>query len=259
METVGYLTKYFDNNLTRSKTNNLTINTFQMQIEPVKPLLLKNTWFKQLPDEIIDQLVVMSKSKHLTKGQRLHAKNDPPEGLYCVLKGKIRVSNVSQEGREMVLTWLDPGSWFGEISLFDGLPRTHDAHAEMDTELLLLPVAAFHELLEQRPVLYPHFMRLLCGRIRATFALIDETGGLSLKGQLAKRLLLLANRFGQQVEDQGSDEIAISQETLAHMLNSSRQTVNKLLQELQQEEIIRVHYGQVDILDAEALTALTQV
>ena len=230
-----------------------------MQIEPVKPLLLKNTWFKQLPDDVIEQLVAMSKAKHLAKGQRLHAKNDPPEGLYCVLKGKIRVSNVSHEGREMVLTWLEPGSWFGEISLFDGLPRTHDAHAELDTELLLLPTASFHELLEQRPLLYPHFMRLLCARIRATFALIDETGGLSLKGQLAKRLLLLANRFGQQVEDAGSDQIAISQETLAHMLNSSRQTVNKLLQELQQEGIIQVHYGQIDILKVDRLTNMTRI
>lgn len=230
-----------------------------MQFDQLKPVLLKNTWFNQLPDDVINQLVEMSKSRPLAKGQRLHAKNDPPEGLYCVLKGKIRVSNVSQEGREMVLTWLEPGSWFGEISLFDGLPRTHDSHAEQDSEVLIIPTASFHELLGERPDLYPHFMRLLCSRIRATFALIDETGGLSLKGQLAKRLLLLTNRLGQQIDEEGSDQISISQETLAHMLNSSRQTVNKLLQELQNEEAISVHYGQITILDAQKLTDMTQV
>lgn len=230
-----------------------------MQIDQLKLLLLKNNWFSQLPDDVVDQLVAISKSKHLAKGQRLHAKNDPPEGLYCVIKGKIRVSNVSQEGREMVLTWLEPGSWFGEISLFDGLPRTHDSHAETETELLMIPTASFHELLEKRTDLYPHFMRLLCGRIRATFALIDETGSLSLKGQLAKRLLLLANRFGQQIDEARKEHISISQETLAHMLNSSRQTVNKLLQELQQEKIISVHYGQISILDEQKLVGLSEI
>lgn len=230
-----------------------------MDTTQLKPFLSQNAWFKQLPDHIIEKLVLLCRQKHLVKGQLLFAKNDSPEGLYCLLSGRMRVSNVNHEGKEMVLTWLEPGTWFGEISLFDGLPRTHDSHAESDACVLLLPIAAFHDLLATHPEIYPHFMKLLCQRVRATFSLIDETGGLSLKGQLARRLLLLSSGLDQQGNGPVNKSISVSQESLAHMLNSSRQTVNKLLQELQKEQLLRVHYGKISLLDVDRLTALTQL
>lgn len=230
-----------------------------MHLPTLKPILQKNNWFKQLPEDVIDQLVSLCRPKHLAPGQCLHAKNDPADGLYCVLLGRIRISNISHDGKESVLTWLEPGSWFGEISLFDGLPRTHDAHAEESTELMMLPAAAFSELLASRADLYPHFMRLLCQRIRLTFSLIDESSVLSLKGQLARRLLLLAQSFGQQDADSLLLSVSVSQESLALMLHTSRQTVNKLLQELKQKNIIHLHYGKIKIIDINRLTKLTQM
>lgn len=220
----------------------------------------QNTWFQTLPESIIEELVALCKPKTLSKGQRLHAKNDPPDGLFCVTSGKIRISNVNHQGKEMVLTWLEQGSWFGEISLFDNLPRTHDAHAQCDTELVKLPTHSFHALLKHHPELYPHFMVLLCQKIRATFALIDETGGLSLQGQLAKRLILLSNNLGQSTVNTSLEvQVEISQESLAHMLNSSRQTVNKLLQSLQNQGVLRVEYGKITLLDQVSLRAMSEV
>lgn len=230
-----------------------------MNSEELIAFFRKNSWFQNLPESVIGEIVVLSKHKVLTKGQLLHAKNDPPDGLFCVVSGKIRISNVNQDGKEMVLTWLEAGSWFGEISLFDNLPRTHDAHAETDTELIKLPSQAFHDLLQRHTELYPHFMVLLCQKIRATFSLIDETGGLSLQGQLAKRLLLLSNGLGQTSVEPVLRQIDISQESLAQMLNSSRQTVNKLLQGMQRDGVLTVHYGKITIIDERCLLRLSEV
>ena len=88
-------------------------------------------------------------------------------------------------------------------------------------------------------------MRLLCQRVIATFSLIDETGALSLKGQLCKRRLLLGEGLEQQKNSAKPLILSISQESLALLLNTSRQTVNKLLQELQQEEAVEIHYGKI--------------
>ncbi len=230
-----------------------------MDIEQIELLFKQNAWFTELPESVIHELVAMSKVKHLAQGQQLHGKGSPADGLYCVLNGKIRISNVNKQGKEMVLTWLENGNWFGEISLFDGLPRTHDAHADCPTTLLMLPNTAFQNLLKQQPTLYPHFMRLLCQRIRATFALIDETGGLTLKGQLAKRVLLLANGLGNNIHQGHQASIQVSQESLAHMINSSRQTVNKLLSELKQQKLISTQYGVITLLDVEGLERLSAV
>jgi CRP-like cAMP-binding protein len=244
--------------------------------------LANNPWFAALPPVDIEKLVLLCKVKNLKKGEQLLAKNAPAQGLFCVLTGKIKVSNVNQNGKELVLTWLSPGTWFGEISLFDGLPRTHDSFAETDSSLLMLPAAAFQQLLVEHPELYPHFIRQLCQRIRTLFSLLDETTGLGLKQRLAKRLLTLSKGWGGIVNSQSAnssieprntllntstetnlvpedEEITISQESLASMLNSSRQTINKLLQELKNEQLIDIRYGKIVLLKPQDLRLLGEL
>ncbi|NCP63812.1 MAG: Crp/Fnr family transcriptional regulator [Paraglaciecola sp.] len=225
------------------------IPTSLLQIDP---------WLASLPAEIMAAIVDKCKSKTLIAGQYLHRKNDPGDALYCVLEGKIRVSNVSSGGQELILTWLAKGSWFGEISLFDGLPRTHDAIAEQDTHLLKLSNHDFHSLLNAYPSLYPHFMRLLCQRLRTTFNLLDDIGSLSLKQQLCRRLLMLADGFQTHLSPQSDSPITlnVSQDALALLLHSSRQTINKLLQELQHSGAVTLKYGQLTIKNRAQLTSL---
>ena len=221
-------------------------------------LLLRNRWLRDLPPDCLDDMAALARLRQLDDGQILHAKDDPADGLYGVVSGSIKVSSTGLDGREAVLTVLSPGSWFGEISLFDGLPRTHDAHACGATELVMIPRRSFQELLERRPELYPHFMRLLCRRIRLSFAMLEDSALLPLSSRLAKRLLMHAHNYEQT--DQGSNQatIHLSQESLGLMLNSSRQSINKLLKRLEQAGWIRVHYGQIVILDEAALASLAR-
>ncbi|MDO6837886.1 Crp/Fnr family transcriptional regulator [Paraglaciecola chathamensis] len=230
-----------------------------MHLDTIRPILSQSPWFKSLPQDIIEQLVTAAKLKRLETGQLVYQKHDLGDGLYCVMSGKVRLSNVTLEGKELILTWMQPGNWFGEISLFDGLPRAHDAHAETPCELLKISSHDFKALLVEHPTLYPHFMRLLCQRIRTTFSFIDETGSLSLKGKLCGRILLLAEGLEHQALIENGTTLRISQESLALMLHSSRQTVNKLLQELQAQEVIQIHYGQVTIIDYMKLKTLCQI
>src|SRR5690554_5853876 len=184
-------------------------------------------------------MVGMARLRRLEDGQRLHAQGDLPDGLYGVSTGAMRISSTGADGREALLTILSPGNWFGEISLFDGLPRTHDAHAMGPTEVLVIPRREFHQLLERRPELYPHFMRLLCLRLRA---------------RLAKRLLMHAQQYSEPGPGGDRLSIQLSQETLGLMLNSSRQSINRLLKQFEQAGWVQIHYSQISILDEAALT-----
>ena len=160
-------------------------------------LLQKNRWFRGLPADAISEMVGMARLRRLDDGQLLHAQGDLPDGLYGVSKGAMRISNTGADGREALLTVLAPGQWFGEISLFDGLPRTHDAHAMGATELLVIPRRDFQQLLERRPELYPHFMQLLCKRLRQSFNMLEDSALLPLPARLAKRLLMHAQYYGE--------------------------------------------------------------
>jgi CRP/FNR family cyclic AMP-dependent transcriptional regulator len=230
-----------------------------MQSNNVRQILSQNAWFASLPELIADKLLEKGKVKPLQDQQILHQKNDSADGFHCVLNGKVRISNYTVEGKELVLTWIQPGNWFGEISLIDGQPRTHDAHAEGSTTILKVPKSAFEQLFKEHQDWSQHIMRLLCQRVRATFSLIDETGCLSLKGQLCKRLSLMQQGLEEQQNQSMSMELIISQDALAQLIHSSRQTVNKILQGLQTDNVITLRYGKIVILDADALEALSQI
>lgn len=238
-----------------STVNQLTVSP-ATELGRHAELLQRNRWFRDLPADCIHEMVEMTRLRRLEDGQRLHARGDLPDGLYGVSSGAMRISNTGIEGREALLTVLSPGSWFGEISLFDGLPRTHDAHAMGATELLMIPRKGFQQLLERRPELYPHFMRLLCRRLRLSFDMMEDSALLPLSSRLAKRLLMHAQYYGDVAINNEQLSIQLSQEMLGLMLNSSRQSINKMLKRLEQAGWISLHYSQITILDEAALTRL---
>lgn len=219
-------------------------------------LIQRNRWLRELPTDCLEDMLSLARVRTLSDGECLHAKDDPPDGLYGVITGSVRISSTGADGREALLTVLSPGSWFGEISLFDGLPRTHDAHASGATELLMIPRQGFHQLLERRPELYPHFMRLLCRRLRLSFAMLEDSALLPLPARLAKRLLTHAHSYGETRNEEALPSIQLSQEALGLMLNSSRQSINKLLKRLEQAGWLQINYGEIVILDEPALTRL---
>jgi CRP-like cAMP-binding protein len=232
-------------------------------LQEIKKRLVNNNWLGQLPGHVVEELALSCHVKSLTQGQLLFAKGDNARGLYCVLSGKMRVSSFTTDGKEALLTWLEAGEWFGEISLFDGLPRTHDSHAQIDSQVLVVPSSEFTKLLSNYPELYQHVVISLCQKLRQSFTLLEGNASLSTKGQLARRLILLCNNptmsSSRTVSNQETTltRITVSQESIASMLNTSRQTVNKLLQELQKKQIITLHYGHIDIIDMAQLETLT--
>ncbi|MFT7229534.1 MAG: CRP/FNR family cyclic AMP-dependent transcriptional regulator [Methylophilaceae bacterium] len=230
-----------------------------MQSDEIRQILSKNAWFASLSESLTDKLLEKGKLKVLCNQQILHQKNDSANGFYCVVSGRIRVSNFTVQGKELVLTWIQPGNWFGEISLIDGLPRTHDAHAEDTTTILKVPKSAFEQLFIEHQDWSKHIMRLLCQRVRSTFSLIDETGCLSLKGQICKRLSLMQQGLQEQNKYTKAFEIKISQDALAQLIHSSRQTVNKILQDLQSDNVIALRYGKIVILNRSVLQDLGQI
>jgi CRP/FNR family cyclic AMP-dependent transcriptional regulator len=230
-----------------------------MPSDEIRQILSQNAWFASLPKPLADKLLEKGKLKTLHDQQILHQRHDSADGFYCVVTGRVRVSNFTLEGKELVLTWIQPGNWFGEISLIDGQPRTHDAHAEDITTILKVPKSAFEQLFIEHQDWSQHIMRLLCQRVRATFSLIDETGCLSLKGQLCRRLSLMQQGLEEQQKQSQSVQLNISQDALAQLIHSSRQTVNKILQSLQADKVIVLRYGKIVIINKVALEQLGQI
>jgi CRP/FNR family transcriptional regulator, cyclic AMP receptor protein len=213
--------------------------------------LVTGHWFSHLPDDFQRSLLAAARLRTLAAGQLLFKRGDPPCGLYAVLHGAVRISAVNAQGKEAVLSLVETPYWFGEICLFDGLPRTHDALAMGPCTLLQVPQAAMLALLERQPVYWREVALLMSHKLRLSLINIEQMSLMPASARLAHRLLMIAEGYGEI--EQVRRVLQLPQEDLAAMLSLSRQTTNALLKDLQAQGIVRLGYGEIEILDAQRL------
>lgn len=222
--------------------------------ELAQSVLETGQWYHALAPDLQQWLLQNSTLRSLQAGERLFSRGDPPCGLYAVVQGAMRVSGVSMDGKEALLSLLEPPQWFGEISLFDELPRTHDAVADTRALILHVPQAQLARLLAEEPQRWHDFGVLLAHKLRLAFVAMEETALLPAPVRLARRLLLIAEDYGDRPQA-GRRRITVRQEQLAMMLSLSRQTTNQILRELESRGITRLTRGEIEILDFEGLRA----
>lgn len=218
--------------------------------------LQSNLWFVALPVHVRQAIVESATVLTLADGEYSHRKDHVADGWFGILSGAIKISSTSPEGREAVLAFLEPGNWFGEISLFDGLPRTHDGIAHGPTELLKVAPKEFHDLLDDYPELALHFLKLQSSRLRLLFAAMDDVNMLPFDSRLAKQLVNLGRSYGVAEAEGIRINLHLPQEDLAQLLGTSRQRVNALLSDWAKKNWIAVHYGHITLIDNAALKQL---
>lgn len=215
-------------------------------------LIQLSGWFADLSSAEQQQLLALAQYRKLNQGQRLFCRGDAFDGIYVLLNGGIFIAGVDKNGKEALLTLVEGGDFIGEIALFDKKSRTHDATAGSDVELLWWPAHALSQLLTQYPLWWQRFGLLLSTKIRLVFQAFEDMSLQSAHVRLARRLVL----FCQQQPQAEQCVIPISQEQLGQLLGLSRQTTNQLLSELQNSGYILKSYGQIKVIDAQALKRL---
>lgn len=225
---------------------------------PLTLLLALRTqpWFASCPPALQTALLERARLWRLAPGEPLFERGGMPEGLCCVVAGALRVGAVQADGSQSMLFILEPYQWFGEISMLDGLPRTHDAVAEIESTVLVVPRAELHAWLDAHPVHWRDIARLACGKLRMVFMALEDFTQLPLEQRLAKHLLLAFSGFGASAAPVRR-RLRLPQENLALMMGVSRQTINKALRGLEDAGAIARHYAEIELLDAAVLQRLS--
>jgi CRP/FNR family cyclic AMP-dependent transcriptional regulator len=214
-----------------------------------------NPWFAGLPLADRRAVIAASERHRLAPGEMLFRQGDevaPGSGaFYGVVSGGIKASSLREDGKEAILVVLESGNWFGELSLIDRQPRTHDATAIGEVEVLALPRAAFDRLM-LRPAFALGVCRMLAGRVRSLYGMVEDATLRSTRARVARRLLLLARGDATQARDSRA-VVPVSQEALAMMLGVSRQTLSKELQGLVRAGAVSLGYGKIAIVSVDRL------
>jgi CRP/FNR family cyclic AMP-dependent transcriptional regulator len=218
-------------------------------------LLCSGRWFAGLPPALQDRLLAAGVVRGVSSGATLFSRGDPLDGLYAVLDGNVRVAGLSESGKEAVLAVLEPPQWFGEVAVFDRLPRTHDALAVTEATVLFIPVAALDRLLAEQPAWWRELGLLVTSKLRLMFLVVEDMALLPLSQRVARRLALMAEGNGEHAEHP-KRVLQLRQEVLAGMVSATRQTVNGVLKDLESRGLVRVAYGEIEILDLEGLHAV---
>ncbi|WP_459199724.1 Crp/Fnr family transcriptional regulator (plasmid) [Ralstonia pseudosolanacearum] len=217
-----------------------------------------SSWFGALGTPLQDALIGMAVVRRLGGGgDMLFRRGDPSDGLYCVVEGAIRIGATSAEGRESLLAVLEPVNWFGEIGVLDRQARTHDARADDGALLLHMPQAPLVALLDSAPASLRAFALLLTHKLRLTFTVLEETALLPTAERVARRLLLMADGYGD-LRLGTRRVLCVPQEQLALLLALSRQTVNQVLKDFEARGLLRLAYGEIELLDFAGLRALAR-
>lgn len=213
-------------------------------------------WFSKLSQPLRHAILSRAIVRRLADGALLTTRGSEPEEWCAVARGAVRISTVSLSGKQITLTYVEPGSWFGDIALFDGLPRTHDANAHGDTTLLVVRKPDFRELLAQHTELYEALLRLNCRRLRMMYSIFEDLNTKPLAARLAKQILLLARSYGVAQGDEIRIGLQLAQEDLAQLLGASRQRVNQELKGFEREGAVRVEPTRLVVLSRDKLMAL---
>ena len=207
----------------------------------------------RLADDVQQRLLAVAHRRTLARGESLFHKGSSPDALFGVVSGSLRVSVVAPGGREAVIAMLEPGHWFGEVSLLVGRERVYDTFAVDVTEMAVVAAADFHRLVAEHPDVHMAFTRLVCLRLRQALAWIDDVILMPLPVRLAHRLLTLDARALGAEDGSGGTLLGVSQEDLSFMLGVSRQSVNRQLKLWEEDGTLRVRYRSIELLDRERL------
>ena len=220
----------------------------QRSAKDYREQLRAGRWFRGLPDALQDRLVGAGVVRAYGPEERIFSRGDPPSGLYAAIEGGVRIAATAEEGKEALLTLVEPPAWFGEIAVFDGLERTHDAIAEGEATVLQVPAAALAKILADEPRYWRDIALLMTHKLRLMFTVVEEAAVLPIAVRLARRLLSMAEGYGEWHERK-SRVVAVRQDQLAAMLATTRQTANQVLKRLEARGIVRLTYGQIEIRD----------
>jgi CRP/FNR family transcriptional regulator, cyclic AMP receptor protein len=209
------------------------------------------------PDEI-SRLAATASLTHHSANATIFQKGDPGDSMMAVVRGRVKICTYSADGKELVLNIIDRGGLFGEIAVLDGQPRSGDAVALEDTELLVLTRARLMPFLTANPEIATRLIAVLCQRLRQTSEQLEDALLRDAPSRLARGLLRLAGTFGTAQGNGVRLDIKLSQQQLGNLVGASRESINKHIVEWTRGGILDVKAGMITILDQDALEELSE-
>lgn len=198
--------------------------------------------FQGLSDQQLNELLGMAHKARYDRNNTIINQGERSNSLYIVLDGRLKVFATDEEGRQVLLAFLNKGDFFGELSLLDDEPRSASVMAVEPSQVLCLTQENFHRFSSAHPEHLLPMLRILARRLRALDDTICSLSTLDVYGRVARILLQEAEEH-----DKGHVTPRLTHQDIAEMVGSSREMVSRILGDLRKGGYIRVENKQIHI------------
>ncbi len=207
--------------------------------------------FSELDDNTLDQISKLGIRKNFTKDSVVLFEHETGSALFVIVSGKVKVSRVSDDGKEVILTILGESDFFGEMAILDGLARSANVTAMEDSELFIIQRSEFLELLQSHPEIAIALLQELTQRLRSADMKIKSLSLKDAEGKVATVILQLADDIGKIKHGTVEIEKLPFQHDLANMAGTSRETISRTLHSFAKKGMVELDGSKLKILDYE--------
>jgi CRP/FNR family cyclic AMP-dependent transcriptional regulator len=216
-------------------------------------------WFNGLPNSAFETLIEAARIKHFKQKKYLYRLSEEGEFVYGVLTGFVRIKISSIYGQEFAITDFSCNSWLGEFTLTNQPAQMFEAQVLDNSSVIQIPKRVVKTLAEKHPVIYQN---LFLAQADKTLQMCELLGGMlfyPLAARLAGRLQWFAQNYGIQTDEGILIDKKMTQQELAELARGSRQRVNKIVKEFEDEGILILTGQKYLVKNMLALKAKTQL
>ncbi|MCB1850020.1 MAG: Crp/Fnr family transcriptional regulator [Gammaproteobacteria bacterium] len=225
-------------------------------MDPIERLFSQSPWNQCLNPAQRDRVLTSLFAKHYAAGEVICRKGDISDVWIGIAEGLVQLSIESKHGKQLSLaTGIPPGSWFGEGSLLKKERRKYNVVALRRSTIVFMPAETFFELLDENFAFNRFLLIQINERLGQFIGNMEHDRLLSPEEKVAQSL---ATMFNSLLYPNTDSKLSITQEELGNLAGISRQRVNQALHLLQGQGILTVKYGEISILDMDALRAFEQ-
>jgi CRP-like cAMP-binding protein len=212
--------------------------------------------FSELNEDTLEKISKLGIQKSFKKDSVILFEHETGSALFVIVSGKVKVSRVSDDGKEVILTILGDSDFFGEMAILDGLARSANVTAMEDSELFIIQRSDFLDLLQNHPEISITLLQELTQRLRAADMKIKSLSLKDAEGKVATVILQLADDVGKIKQGTVEIEKLPFQHDLANMAGTSRETISRTLHSFAKKGLVELDGSRLRIINYEKFKEL---
>ncbi|SMO65525.1 Crp/Fnr family transcriptional regulator [Gracilimonas mengyeensis] len=238
--------------------NNPTLENLHCSIELKTEKLGMVPFFQDLKQPELDKVVEKFSANHFSEGDEIYYQEDPAHYLRVIVEGAVKLLRYTDEGKDVVLDILNPGSYFGSLKLLGSDVYTESAVAQSGCCILSIGLKDFKEVLQEYPAVSIALLESSSEKLRASQEQVKQLTTQSVEKRIANILLTLSGKFGEEKDGGTLLQLPFSRKDLADMAGTTTESASRVMSTFQKEGIIETGRQWVAIQDIERLRSVTK-